>query len=187
MAAKRVCIAQVVAAHGVRGEVKLKSFTERPEDVAAYGPLESERGERRFEVKLRGVVKELFIARLSGIENRTAAEGLRGARLYVPRSALPEIAEEDSFYHTDLIGLAVEDMTGQPLGRVAAVENHGAGDVLEIETPNGRRLHLPFTRQVVPLVDLAAGRIEVDPPTEIEAKEASGEEKGHEGGDRKLD
>lgn len=159
----RVCLGAVAGAFGVRGEVRLKSFCAVPEDIAAYGPLESEDGARRFEVHLVQAVKGGFAARLSGVPTRAAAEALRGARLYADRAVLPPPAE-DEFYHSDLIGLEVRDTGGALLGRVRAVHDHGAGDLLEIDVAGGPSVLLPFTRAAVPLVDLAAARIVADPP-----------------------
>jgi len=160
---RRVCLGAVAGAFGVRGEVRLKSFCAVPEDIAAYGLLESEDGTRRYEVRLVQAVKGGFAARLSGVATRAAAEALRGARLYADRAALPPPAE-DEFYHSDLIGLEVRDTGGALLGRVRAVHDHGAGDLLEIDVAGGPSVLLPFTRAAVPLVDLAAARIVADPP-----------------------
>ena len=162
--ALRVCLGAIAGAFGVRGEVRLKSFTADPADIAAYGPLETEDGARRFDVELTGRTKGALVARLSGIASKEEADALRGMRLFVPRAALPAPGE-DEYYHVDLIGLAVQDTGGAPLGRVKAVHNHGAGDILEVQPPGGgATLLLPFTRAAVPTVDLAAGRIVVDPP-----------------------
>lgn len=162
--AGRVCVGAVAGAFGVRGEVRLKSFCADPAAIAAYGPLESEDGARRFVVTLTGQVAGGLSARLSGVTTREAAEALRGLRLYADRARLPATAE-DEFYHADLIGMVVRDTGGAPLGRVRAVLNHGAGDLLEVEGPGLKvPLLLPFTRAVVPTVDLAAGVIVADPP-----------------------
>ena len=171
----RVCLGVIVAAHGVRGQLRIKSFTEVPEDVAAYGPVEDEAGARRFEIEVAGSAKGTVIARIEGVGDRTAAERLRGTRLYVDRAALPAIEEADTYYHADLIGLAVEDRAGRPLGRVVAVNDFGAGDVLELEDPEGAPLVLPFTRQAVPVVDLEGGRLVAEPPAETGAPESGAE------------
>lgn len=161
---ERVCLGAVAGAYGVRGEVRLKSFCAVPEDIAAYGPLETEDGTRRFEVRLGAPVKAGFAARLSGVTTREAADALRGTRLYAPRDRLPPLAE-DEYYHADLIGLEVRDTGGALLGRVRAVHDHGAGDLLEIAAPGASStVLLPFTRAAVPTVDLAAGRLVADPP-----------------------
>ena len=166
----RVCLGAIAGAHGVRGLVKIKSFTEDPADLTAYGPLGDEAGGRRFEIAVTGQAKGLLLARIVGVADREAAQALRGVRLYVDRAALPEPEEAEAFYHADLIGLAAEDAQGEPLGRVAAVENYGAGDFLEIERPEGESLLVPFTQVAVPLVDLEAGRVVVAPPEEVEAR-----------------
>jgi 16S rRNA processing protein RimM len=161
--AEEVCVAAIAGAYGVRGEVRLKSFTTDPEDVATYSPLSDEAG-RSYELTLGVPVKGGFSARLSGVATRDAAEALRGTRLYVPRERLPSLPD-DEFYHADLIGLEVVDTSGDTLGRVRAVLDHGAGDLLEVARPVGHgTILLPFTRTTVPTVDLAAGRIVADPP-----------------------
>lgn len=156
-----VLVGVIAGAHGVRGAVRVKSFTEAPEGVAAYGPLYDETG-KRFDLRVVGATKGGVIARLAGVDDRNAAEALRGQQLYVPRSALPA-TEAEEFYQADLVGLAVETVGGEALGRVRAVHNYGAGDMLEVERPGRRSLDIPFTRAAVPVVDLAGGRLVVDP------------------------
>ena len=164
-----VCVAAIAGAFGFRGEVRLKSFTAIPEDVAAYGPLSTEDGARTFEVSLSGKsAKGALVARLSGIASKEEADGLRGTRLHVERSRLPDLPE-DEYYHADLIGLEVRDPGGAPLGRVAAVLNHGASDILEIRpSGGGASTLLAFTREAVPTVDLASGVIVADPPADAD-------------------
>ena len=157
----RVTVAAIAGAFGVRGEVRLKSFTAEPEAVASYGPLSDGRG-REFEVTLGRPVKGGFAARLSGVTTKEQADALRGTRLTAPRAALPSLPD-DEFYHADLIGLEVRDTGGARIGRVKAVLDHGAGDILEVAREGGTAL-LPFTREVVPTVDLASGRLVADPP-----------------------
>ena len=176
MAEARICLGKIVGVHGVRGLVRIKSFTERPEDLVAYGPLCDKAGDRVFDVTLKGRAKGVLLAAVAGVGDRDRAKALQGAELYVERSALPALAEaEDEFYRADLIGLAAEDPQGRPLGRVRAVHNFGAGDVIELAgvprgvpggVPGGS-LMVPFTRAAVPTVDLAGGRLVVDPPREI--------------------
>jgi 16S rRNA processing protein RimM len=161
-----VCVAAVAAAHGVRGALKLKSFTAEPESVAAYGPLFDGQGRRLFEIRLLGQAGGALIAQAQGIATRDAAEALRGQRLYVPRSRLPAV-EEDEFYHADLLGLDVVDGEGRPLGKVRAIHDFGAGDLLDILGADGASLVVPFTREVVPMVDIAARRVTVLPPPEV--------------------
>jgi 16S rRNA processing protein RimM len=163
VSAARVCVGAVGGAFGVRGEVRLKSFCAVPQDIATYGPLFTE-DDRRFEVTLTGQVKNGLSARLSGVATKEAADALRGQRLYAPREALPSLPD-DEFYHADLIGLEVVDTGGAPLGRVKAVLNHGASDILELHSPGQRgTMLLPFTKAAVPTVDLTRGRIVADPP-----------------------
>jgi len=165
----RVRIARIGAAHGVRGEVRLWPFTQDPQAVASYGPLETEDGTRRFEIEALRAAKGHLVVQLSGIKDRNAAETLRNIDLFVPRERLPPIEEPDTFYHTDLIGLDVITPGGAQVGTVHAIHNFGAGDIIEI-MPIGRGdpIMLPFTETTVPKVDLAARQIVVVPPTEIE-------------------
>lgn len=159
-----VQLGAIVAPHGVRGAVKVKSFTEPPARLFEYGPLMDGQGAARFTLKRLGggdAARGLFIAALAGVDDRNQAEGLRGQGLYVPRARLPATAS-DEYYHADLIGLAVEDAAGVALGQIRAVVNFGAGDILEILTPRGVE-YLPFTDAAVPTVDLAAGRVIADP------------------------
>jgi 16S rRNA processing protein RimM len=158
-----VCVGVVTGAHGVTGAVRIKSFTARPEDVAAYGPLADESGTRRLELRLVGATKGVLICRLAGVADRNQAEALRGLRLYLPRAALPPTGEEE-YYHADLIGLDATLADGTPIGRVRAVHDFGAGDTLEITRTDAPPVMVPFTRAVVPQIDLAAGRLMVDPP-----------------------
>ena len=158
----RICVGAIAGAFGVRGEVWLKSFTADPRAIADYGPLSSEDGRQTFTLSLTRPVTGGFGARLSGVTTREQAEALKGITLWVARSALPSLPD-DEFYHADLIGLAVFDPGGAPLGQVRAIHDHGAGDILEVAGPQGVLL-LPFTRAVVPTVDIAAGRIVADPP-----------------------
>jgi 16S rRNA processing protein RimM len=160
---KRVCVGVVASAHGVRGAVRIKSFTAEPKDIAHYGPLESESGDQRFSLRLVGEAKGVLIGWLSGVADRDDAAALRGLRLYLPRAALPP-TEEEEFYHADLIGLEAVLIDGTPLGRVKAVHDFGAGDTLEIARSEGQPVMVPFTRAVVPVVDVEGGRLVIDPP-----------------------
>jgi 16S rRNA processing protein RimM len=161
---KRVCVARIGAAHGTRGEVRLWSFTANPLAVADYGPLESADGER-FEIEALRPGKEFFIARLKGIADRSAVERLSNVELYVPRERLPEPDAADEFYYADLIGLTVVDTEGAALGRVAAVQNFGAGDLIEVAPiAGGDTVLLPFTEEAVPVVDIAGGRLVIRAP-----------------------
>ncbi|MGX0977026.1 16S rRNA processing protein RimM [Roseovarius sp. MBR-51] len=160
----RICVGAIGGAFGVRGEVRLKSFTATPEDIASYSPLTSEDGTRQFDISLTGQTTNGFTAHLSGIATKEAADALRGTRLYALRAQLPNLPD-DEYYHADLIGLEVFDTGGTLLGRVKAVLNHGASDLLEIHGPGlSSTVLLPFTLEAVPTVDLASGRIIADPP-----------------------
>jgi len=162
-ASESVCLGVVTGPHGVRGAVRIKSFTEEPEGIARYGPLTDESGGRRFELQLIGMAKGVVIARLSGVEDRDQAEALRGLRLHLPRAALPQTQAEE-YYHADLIGLEAVLGDGTPVGRVRAVHDFGAGDTLELARPGMPPVIVPFTRTVVPSVELALGRLVLDPP-----------------------
>ena len=168
MAADTICIGVVVAAHGVRGQVKVRSFTEDPLKLGAYGPVTDDSGARRFTVKVQGAPKDgVVIATLSGLADRDAAEALRRTRLYVPRTALPAVAD-DEFYHADLVGLEARTTDGAALGKVSAVQNFGGGDLLEIEPlAGGDTLLVPFSKAAVPVVALAAGTVVIDPVTAL--------------------
>ncbi|TCM82552.1 ribosome maturation factor RimM [Rhodovulum steppense] len=164
MAETRVCVGVIGGSFGVRGEVRLKSFCAEPESIAGYGPLFTEDGKRSFAVTLTRAVKGGFAARLTGIATKEQADALKGVRLHADRAALPALPD-DEFYHADLIGLEVLDTGGKVLGRVRAVHDHGAGDLLEIHGPGlTSTVLLPFTAACVPTVDLAAGRLIADPP-----------------------
>jgi 16S rRNA processing protein RimM len=156
-------IGRITAAHGLRGLVKLQSFTAEPAGIGSYGPLSDATGRRVFEVTVVNLVKGGVVAQIAGIADRDAAERLRGVELYMPRDRLPPTAEGE-YYHADLVGLAVELTDGSPFGRIRAVENYGAGDLLAVDRPDGPPVSLPFTDRVVPVVDLAGRRIVVDPP-----------------------
>jgi 16S rRNA processing protein RimM len=162
----RVCIAQIGAAHGVRGEVRLRAFTADPLSVADFGPLEAEDG-RRIEIETVRPAKDMLVARLKGVADRNAAEALTNLRLYVAREKLPQPAD-DEFYHADLIGLAAVTAAGESYGTVKAVHNFGAGDLLEIEpAAGGATVMLPFSEATVPTVDIAGRRIVVAPPADV--------------------
>ena len=161
----RIRVARIGAAHGVRGEVKLWPFTEDPAAVAGYGPLETEDGARRFEIESMRPAKDHLVVRIAGVGNRDAAEKLRNTDLFVPRDRLPPIEEADTFYHADLLGLSVVDGDGAALGTVSAIHNFGAGDLIEVRPEAGGNTELvPFNTTHVPAVDIAAGKIVVDPP-----------------------
>jgi 16S rRNA processing protein RimM len=165
----RICVAQIGAAHGIRGEVKLRSFTQDPAAVAGYGPLESEDGARHFTIEALRPAKDHFVVRLAGVADRDAAEKLVNLRLYVSRDRLPPIEDGDTYYHTDLIGLAAVSEDGSALGTVTAVHNFGAGDLVEIKPHGGGEpLMVPFNETTVPEIDMTARRMIVRPLTETE-------------------
>src|SRR5215470_17690957 len=163
--APHICIARIGAAHGVRGQVRLWTFTDDPFSVTQYGPLSTKDGARQFEVTHAREAKGHLVATLKGVTTRTDAERLNGTELYVARENLPA-TEDDEYYHADLIGLAAETTAGEPLGRVVAIHNFGAGDIIEIAPASGSTLLLPFSNAVVPTVDIAAGRVVIDLPSE---------------------
>jgi len=161
-----ICVARIGAAHGVRGAVKLWSFTQDPLAVQRYGPLTTKDGARQFEVTHAREAKDHLVATLKGIATREEAERLNGLELYIAREKLPA-TDDDEYYHADLIGLAAVTSANEPIGRVVAIHNFGAGDIIEIAPLQGSTLLLPFTNAVVPSVDLAAGRVVIELPEEI--------------------
>jgi 16S rRNA processing protein RimM len=165
-----ICVARIGAAHGVRGAVKLWTFTEDPLAVQHYGPLATKDGTRQFEVTHAREANGHLVATLKGIATRDEAERLNGVELYIARDQLPE-TDEDEYYHADLIGLAAVTAEGAPIGRVIAIHNFGAGDIIEIAPPHGATMLLPFTNAVVPTVDLAGGRVVIELPEEVDGDE----------------
>ena len=170
MVAAPICVARIGAPHGVRGAVKLWTFTEDPLAVRHYGPLLTRDGARQFEVTHVREAKGHLVATLKGIATREEAERLNGVELYVARERLPDTSE-DEYYHADLIGLAAVNAAGEPLGRVIAIHNFGAGDIIEVAPSDGATMLLPFTNAVVPTVDLEGGRVVIELPDEIEGED----------------
>ena len=161
---RRVRLGVIVGAHGLKGEVRILSHTARPEEVGGYGPLEDAAGRRKFTIEVRGRGKGTVIGRIAGVEDRAAAETLKGTELFVARAALKAPAA-DEFYHADLIGLEARLGSGDRLGRVACVHNFGAGDVLEVEPAGkGATIMVPFTKESVPVVDTDEGFVVLVPP-----------------------
>jgi len=154
----------------VRGAVKLWTFTEDPRAVERYGPLMTKDGARQFEIASAREAGDHLVASFKGVANRDDAEKLNGIELYVPRERLPA-TDDDEYYHADLIGLAAVTSRNEPLGRVIAIHNFGAGDIIEIAPPKGATMLLPFTNAVVPTVDIAGGRVVIELPQEIEGEE----------------
>jgi 16S rRNA processing protein RimM len=167
---EKICIARIGAAHGVRGAVKLWTFTEDPLAVKAYGPLSTKDGARSFEIAQLREAKDHLVATFKGITTREEAERLNGLELFIPREKLPA-TDENEYYHADLIGLAAVTSGDEPIGRVVAIHNFGAGDIIEIAPLNGPTLLLPFSNAVVPMVDIAGGRVVIELPGEIEGDE----------------
>jgi 16S rRNA processing protein RimM len=160
-----VCVGRIGAAHGTRGEVKLWSFTADPMAIRDYGALATEDGTRTFTIETLRPAKDFLVARLAGIADRTAAEKLCNLDLYIARDRLPEPVDSDEFYHADLIGLTAVGTDGRELGTVVALHNFGASDLIEVRpAQGGMTVMLPFTEAIVPIVDVAGGRIVVDPP-----------------------
>ena len=155
------------AAHGVRGEIRLKSFTADPLTIGHYGTLKSKAGAAFKLLSLRPVKDDICVARVEGINDRNAAEKLTNTELFILKEQLPAAAE-DEFYFADLIGLRAEDASGALLGHVKSIENYGAGDILVLQSDQGEATMLPFTRAVVPKVEIAQGRVVIELPTEVE-------------------
>src|SRR5690349_5250459 len=174
---RRILVGAIAGAHGVRGAVRIRSFTADPRAVGAYGALFDEAGTRRFQLTVTGNAKGGVVAQIAGVADRDQAEALKGTRLYIAREALPPPDGPEEFYIADLVGLDADRPDGSRLGRVTAVDNYGAGDVVEIALAAGGSLAVPFTRQTVPVVDIEGGRLVVDPPAEVAGgEEASGEQ-----------
>jgi 16S rRNA processing protein RimM len=160
----RILVGAIAGSFGVQGEVRLKSFCADPAAIASYGPLFTEEGARSFKVRLTKAVSGGLGARLSGVETKEQADALRGTSLYADKGKLPSLPD-DEYYHADLVGLIVKDPGGAVIGTLKAVHNHGAGDLLEVQTPGASdTLLVPFNRTAVPLVDLTAGIIIADLP-----------------------
>lgn len=162
-----ICVGAIGGSFGVHGEVRIKSYTSDPEAIADYTPLTTEDGSRSFDIQITRDINQGFAARLTGVRSKEDADALKGTRLFAPRESLPNLPD-DEFYHTDLMGLDVFDTGGVQIGTVKAVHNHGATDLLEVQTPgSAETLLLPFTLAGIPTVDLTAGRIIADPPDGI--------------------
>jgi 16S rRNA processing protein RimM len=172
--AEMLCFGRITGAHGLKGDVRVTSYTAAPEDIAAYGPLRDETGRRSFVfTSLRVVKGHNLIARIEGVTDRAAAESLRGVRLYVERERLPE-PEEDEWYYSDLIGLKVLDPEGERLGDVLSVQNFGAGDLLEIRLADTQKtVFIPFTAACVPRIDVKLGSLSINPPWGLSNEEQS--------------
>lgn len=193
---KLLLMGAILGAHGIKGEVKVKSFAATPSDIAGYGPLSDAQERRRFELSIVGTsdaTRGILIARIAGVADRNAAEALKGTELYVARERLPHLTDSDEFYFADLIGLQAVDAAGKHYGKVVSVDNYGAGDLLLVapgdEGDADDSFVVPFTKAFVPSVDVAAGKLVLnlpadffevpdredgqEPETEEELKEAS--------------
>lgn len=163
----KISVGAIAGSYGVRGELRVKSYTAVPEDIESYSPLSSEDGKRSYTLALVRPIKNGFVARITDVTTKEEADALRGTILYARRDQLPSLPD-DEFYHADLIGLAVYDTGGTLLGKVKTVQNHGADDLLELQLAgSSATVFLPFTKAAVPTVDLASGRIVADPPDGI--------------------
>jgi 16S rRNA processing protein RimM len=166
----RLLLGVIAGPRGIKGEMKVKSFTGQPEDIAAYGTLVDETGETSFKVKLVGMTKGLPVIRIKGVVDRNQAEALKGQELYISRDKLPKTDDDDEFYYTDLIGLTVQTADGDIFGKILRLENFGAGDVLEIQ-PEGKgakaAILIPFTKEMVPTIDIAGGFVVIDLPDDF--------------------
>jgi 16S rRNA processing protein RimM len=165
---RRVLVGVFGAPQGVRGEIRVKSYTDEAKAIGAYGPLTDGHGDGLFVLeRLRALKDDMLVVKVKGIETRDAAAGLTGIELFARRDRLPPPKAEE-FYYDDLVGLEAVTLAGEALGRVISLSNYGAGDILEIETTDGDVLVLPFTKAVVPRIDLEGGRIVIDPPAEVD-------------------
>lgn len=171
MAETKLCVGVIAGAHGIRGDLRIKSFTEVPEDIVSYGPLTDATGTHEFRLRILGAARGVLRVHMDGVETRTAAESLAGTELYVARERLPA-PEAEEFYHADLVGLRAEREDGTRYGTIRAVHDFGAGDVIEIALAEGGVVVLPFTKAVVPVIDRDAGRAVVVPPQEVLAGRA---------------
>jgi len=168
----RVFLGQIGAAHGIKGHVRIATHTQDPLDIGNYGPLETDRPGLTVTLSKLRVHKTVVVAQIKGISDRNEAEALNGVSLFVDRSKLPEVEDEDDFYHTDLIGLDARLDTGVVIGKVSALPNFGAGDLLEVRDPNSGDTYLyPFTKAVVPQVNIAEGYLTIVVPLDAEEGE----------------
>lgn len=163
----KVCVGMITTVHGVRGNVKVKSFTQNAEDFVSFGELQDALGKRSFKMKIVGESKDQFLVSIDGIKDRTEAEALRGTKLFIDRDLLPE-TEENEFYYTDLIGLDVKTSEGNVLGKVKAVFNFGAGDMLEIENMMD---FIPFSNACVPEVNMKEGFLIIKLPETVSVEQ----------------
>jgi len=163
-----VLLGRIAGPHGIRGDVLIKTFTEEPESIAAYGPLTDTARTREYKLKVRRITPKGVIAGIDGVTDRNGAEAVKGHELYIPRDRLPDL-DDGEVYHTDLIGLTARAENGEPIGEIVNVANYGGGDLLEVRLPGTRNTELvPFTHDHVPVVDIAEGRIVIRWPLSFE-------------------
>ena len=162
---ERLCLGVISGVHGIKGEVKITSFTQAPGDIAIFGPLEDETGARTFEITSARTTKgNTVVASLKDMTQRNQAEAVKGVKLFVARDLLPA-ADEGEWYYIDLIGLEAIGTDDSVFGRIISVQNFGAGDLLEIERADSKKtILLPFTQEAVPEVDIPGGKVTVSPP-----------------------
>jgi 16S rRNA processing protein RimM len=173
---RRILLGRIAAAHGIRGDLLIETYTREPDGIATYGAVQSEDGTHEFKLKILRTTPKGVIAHAKGVDDRNAAEALRGTSLYVARDRLPP-PEDDEFYQADLVGLRAEDEHGQEIGKVVAVQNYGAGNILELRKSGQRATELiPFTQAFVPTVDVAGGRVVIVAPLTTSDDEKDGEE-----------
>ena len=168
--AKDVLLAAIIGAQGLKGEVKVKTFTETPDSLARYRRLHAKDGRGFTVTHTKAAKSDEAVVAFAEVVDRNTAEALRGLELFVPREVLPEPAENE-FYHTDLIGLTAMDEADRVIGTIKAIHNFGASDVIEIARADGDSVMLPFSNDFVPVVDLKAGRVVVAEPEEVESGE----------------
>ena len=173
--AQRILLGRIVGAHGIRGDVVIDSYAGEPGNIGAYGPLSSEDGSKQLTIKVIRVTPKGVVARVAGVADRNDAEALKGTALYVARDRLPATGE-DEFYYADLAGLRADNEAGERIGSVVAMQNYGAGDLLEVRL-DGQSITelLPFTDAFVPVVDVAGGRVIVIMPAPTSDDEEEGE------------
>lgn len=168
----RILMGKIGAAHGIKGEVRITSHTQDPEAIASYGPLDTDRPGLIITIEAARLNKTVLVARIKGIKDRNAAEALNGVSLFVDRDRLPDTEDEDDFYHADLIGLDARLDTGVSIGKVLALHNYGAGDLIEIaDTRSGDTFLYPFTKAVVPTIRVAEGFLVISPPLDADPGE----------------
>ncbi len=183
-----ILLGRIASAHGIRGDVLIKAFTQEPDGIAAYGPLTDETGTKSLKIKVRRVTPKGVIAGVSGVDDRNAAEALKGLELYIARDKLPE-PEDDEIYHADLIGLTATDEAGDEIGTIVNVANYGGGDLLELRLKGKRSTELvPFTHDHVPVADIASRRLVIRWPLSFEvAPEEERDPADDQGGDDEND